>query len=679
MKNPRPLRAGLVGAGHISEFHLAALKRIKGVEVLGVFDLDPARSEALARRFRLRVFPSLASLAEAGATVIHVLTPPDTHAKLAGEALRAGCHVLVEKPLATDVSAAEQLVVLAAERGLEVGVCHSLLFDPQVRAAVEAVSRGAIGNPVSVDILRSSRYPPYSGGPLPPHYRSAGYPFRDLGIHCLYLIEAFLGPIERVEAQWRSLGGDPNLAYDEWRATLRCRRGLGQFQLSWNARPLQHLVVVQGTKGILKLDLVAFSRALRPALPLPGAIDRFVGAARESVESLARLGASALGFALGRVRQYHGVQELVAAFYAALTDGRRPPVSASEALAVVRWTEEVARRAEADFEARRSKLSSSPAATYLVTGASGGLGSALVERLRGEGDRIRILVRRLPEVVPDGVDIAHGDLGNPDAVDRAMAGSRIVFHVGAAMKGDWAAHQCGTIEGTRNVVAACRRHGIEKLVHVSSMSVVQWADAAPGALIDEDTPLEPRPEERGVYTRAKLVAERLVAAAAEGGLPAVIIRPGQIFGGRVPLMTPAVVRRLGRSLLQLGDGELVLPLVYVDDVVDALLAAARSNLHRGEIVHVVDPECLTQNEVIELAHGDGARIIRIPRGLVFTAGRLSEIPLALFGRKSPMSDYRLRSALARRRFGSDRAVRLLGWRPRVGVREGIRRVVALGA
>ena len=80
---------------------------------------------------------------------------------------------------------------------------------------------------VSVDILRSSAYPPYPGGPLPPQYRTAGYPFRDLGVHALYLFQAFLGPIEHVEADWTSLGGDPNLAYDEWRAQVRCRDGLG--------------------------------------------------------------------------------------------------------------------------------------------------------------------------------------------------------------------------------------------------------------------------------------------------------------------------------------------------------------------------------------------------------------------------------------------------------------------
>ena len=667
----QPFRAGLVGAGHIAEFHLAAIRRLPGVTVVGVHDKDPARAEAFASRFGLPTFASLAALVEAGANVIHVLTPPDAHAELATAALQAGAHVLVEKPLATDPEDAERVAALARERRLEVGVCHSLLFDPQVRAARELVASGRLGDVVAVDILRSSLYPPFPGGELPPRYRRAGYPFRDLGIHGLYLIEAFLGPIESVEAAWRSLGGDPNLAFDEWRALVRCARGFGQMQLSWNARPLQNLVVVQGTKGILKLDLLAMTRSLRPTLPAPKAVERLVGAARDSVESLGRLALSTVGFALGRVRQYHGLQDLVAAFYRALARGERPPVVAADALAAVRWTEEVAQAAERDDEERRSRVPRTPKVDFLVTGASGGLGSALVERLRREGHSVRAFVRRLPEPLPQGVDVALGDLGDPSAVDAAVAGAKVVFHVGAAMKGGWTAHQCGTVEGTRNVIEACRRHGIEKLVHVSSMSVLDWAGAPPGTPLNEDSPLEPRAEARGAYTRAKLEAERLVTAAAAAGLPAVILRPGQVFGGRIPLMTPAVARRLGGRLLVLGDGEIPLPLVYIDDVVDALLAAARSPLRQGEIVQVVDGETLTQREVIALVRGHTTGVLRIPRWVVFALGRVSELLLAPLGRPSPLSKYRLQSALARRRFESLNAARLLEWRPRVGVRNGI--------
>jgi nucleoside-diphosphate-sugar epimerase len=289
---------------------------------------------------------------------------------------------------------------------------------------------------------------------------------------------------------------------------------------------------------------------------------------------------------------------------------------------------------------------------------------------------VRALVRRPPAEVPPGVTVELGDLGDPDAVDRAVRGVGMVVHAGAAMRGGWEEHERSTVSGTRNVVEACRRHGVRKLVHISSLSVVDWAGSA-GGVLSEDSPCEPHPERRGHYTRAKLEAERIVrAAVADGGLPALILRPGQIFGGALPLLTAAVARRLGRRWVVLGDGRLGLPLVYLDDVVDAVAAALDAPLAGGEIIQLVDPHRLTQDEVLAAALPSGSRTGHLPRALLFAAGWLSEVLLAPLRRQSPVSVYRLRSALARLDFGSERARQLLGWTPRVGVAEGIRRSAA---
>jgi TonB family protein len=75
--------------------------------------------------------------------------------------------------------------------------------------------------------------------------------------------------IEDVDASWRSLGGDPNLAFDEWRAMVRCKRGLGQFQLTYNTRPLQSQLIIHGTKSVLRVDLFAMFHGKRASTPLP--------------------------------------------------------------------------------------------------------------------------------------------------------------------------------------------------------------------------------------------------------------------------------------------------------------------------------------------------------------------------------------------------------------------------
>jgi predicted dehydrogenase/nucleoside-diphosphate-sugar epimerase len=673
MNHQRPA-AGMVGAGNICEFHVAAVKALPGVDLVGVADLDFDKAKQNADKWGTQAFASLEALVAAGANVIHVLTPPSAHARVALEALERGCHVLIEKPVTESVEDAQAIAELARRKGLVASVNHSLLFDPQVQRALDAVASGALGRVVSVDILRGSEYPPYEGGPLPPHYRGAGYPFRDLGVHCLYIIQKLLGPIEEVSGTWSSLGGDPNLAYDEWRAVARCKGGLGQFQLTWNTKPMQSQIIIHGTRSVLRVDLFAMFHGKRASTPLPKAAERLVNAFTDSLQPLVDVPVGVVNFARKRVKSYQGLRNLVADFYARLGRGETPAVSVEDAAEVVRWIEKVARAAEADHAATLAKFALSPKVDVLVTGASGSLGSALLRRLAATGKKVRAFVRRVPARPLDGVEYCFGNLGDPVAVDRAVAGAEAVIHVGAAMKGGWPEHYGATVIGTQNVIDACRKHGVAQLVHISSMSVIDWAGSSGKGPVTENAPREPRAEERGAYTRAKLEAENRVQEAARAGLPCVILRPGQIFGGGIALVNGAVARRAAGRWLVLGDGTLELPLVWIDDVVDGIVAAWERRLHGGEIIQLIDPEHLTQKDVLD-AIGAGSTI-HVPRTVVFGMGRLSQILLGALGKQSPIAPYRLSSALARLTYESNRASELLGWKPAVGAREGIRRVVA---
>src|SRR5687767_10403276 len=379
MSNAR-YRAGMVGAGNICEFHVAAVKKLApDVELVGVCDLDAERARANAEKWGTTAHADLDALVAAGANVIHVLTPPSSHAAIARAALERGCHVLIEKPIAEDADDARKVGELAKKKGLTVSVNHSLLFDPQVKRALDAVRAGSLGQIVSVDILRGSEYPPYEGGPLPPWYRDAGYPFRDIGVHCLYVIQELLGPIEDVEAEWRSLGGDPNLAFDEWRAVVRCKNGLGQFQLTWNVKPMQSQLIIHGTKGVLRVDLFAMFHGKRASTPLPKAAERLINAFADSIQPLIDVPIGVYKFIKKEVQSYQGLRDLIRDFYVRLERGEPPPVSVEDAATVVRWVEKVARAADADHKQRLAKFSVSDKVPFLVTGASGSLGRAVVK------------------------------------------------------------------------------------------------------------------------------------------------------------------------------------------------------------------------------------------------------------------------------------------------------------
>ena len=157
---PKPFRVGFVGTGAIAGVHLDAVARCPHAALVGVTDRDTARARAFAARIRgVRVFPDLGSMVDAGTDVVHVLTPPHAHARGALEALERGCHVLVEKPLATSDADCMQLAEAASLHGRRVGVNHSLLADPQVRHVLDTVATGRIGQPVSAEYFCSAAYP----------------------------------------------------------------------------------------------------------------------------------------------------------------------------------------------------------------------------------------------------------------------------------------------------------------------------------------------------------------------------------------------------------------------------------------------------------------------------------------------------------------------------------------
>jgi predicted dehydrogenase/nucleoside-diphosphate-sugar epimerase len=678
------LRVGLVGAGYISEFHSRAIQRVPNARIVGIADFAHSRAAALAGRFGIpKVFPTMEAMMDEGVDVIHILTPPDTHAQLAIAALRNGCHVLVEKPLAMNAEEVDRISVAAETAQKSVCVNHSMLYDRFVSKALKIVRSGAIGDPLTFDYFRSSEYPPYRGGPLPVHYQDGGYPFLDQGVHALYLAESFLGAIEGAKAFYGTHGGDSNLLYDEWRVAAQCQRGTANIQISWNVRPLQNWFVVQGTKGVVRANLFAMWVTHTPQLPLPKAPARALQAMIEGLSICAQVPVNVARFAAKKIVQYDGLHSLVATFYSELQSGAPMPVSPEQARSTVYWTNRISQEADVAKIEFRSQFQSAGSAKVLVTGANGLIGRHLVRRLLQEGNRIRLFVRRQPEAEwmnDANVEVFLGDLGDPAAVDRAIAGTEIVYHVGAAMKGGAYEHERGTVCGTQNVVDSLLRHNVQRLVYISSLSCLHAAAARRGDVITEDWPIEPFPTKRGAYTQAKTAAEEIVLdAVRDRHLRAVLLRPGRVFGPGMTLLTPEVARRVGNAFVVLGDGTRELPLVYVEDVIDAIVLAAEASEPDGSIFHIVDRTRITQNQVIRdyiSKNAKKAKVIHLPMAVVYSLALGVEFLAKILKRPAPLSRYRVKSALARMRFDCSRAENDLGWRPRVGVASGLQETMA---
>jgi predicted dehydrogenase/nucleoside-diphosphate-sugar epimerase len=678
MNTSNEIRVGLVGAGYVSTYHIRALQALPHVKIVGLADLDIDRAGQIAAQYGIPgVYRTLEEMGNAKPNVIHVLTPPASHCRLALEALRMGCHVFVEKPMALTVEQCDQMIHAAKRAGRVLSVNHSARMDPVLLQGLELIRKGVCGDVLAVDFFRGSDYPLYGGGPLPAPFRDGGYPFQDMGVHGLYLIEAFLGRIGRADIQYYSTGKNPHVFYDEWRTQVDCEKGTGQMYLSWSGRPMRNELYIQGTRGFLHIDCFLQTCTVHKSLPGPKAVGASATAFFHSLATLYKVPMNMLRFARGKLRPSPGIHAGVLQFYDALSRGIEPPVSVDEGRRMVALAETACLRANADRDRALELDAPIPPAKILVTGANGFLGRALVNRLRSEGKNVRVLVRRpSPSGNDEGVHAIYGDLGDPAAVERAVAGVDVVYHVGATMRGrGWNDFQAGTVCGTKNVVEACLGHGVKRLVYVSSLTVLDYATPMNGATVDEEAALEPCPEQRGGYTKSKLESERIVMdAVRDRKLPAVILRPGQIFGPGAETVPPYGTISLAGRWVVIGSGKLRLPLVYVDDVVDGLIAAGTRSNVVGATFHLVDNAAVTQDEYISScrsALGLSLKVMHAPRLFLFAAGTMLEIIGRLLHRSVPLSRYRVRS-IKELRFDCTAARDKLGWQPAIGVTAGFR-------
>ena len=320
----------------------------------------------------------------------------------------------------------------------------------------------------------------------------------------------------------------------------------------------------------------------------------------------------------------------------------------------------------------------------LVTGASGFLGRRVVEGLLAQGCSVRALVRRSSEVDSlrlTGVDIVFGDVTDAESLKSAFDGVDYVIHSAADTNGTEEGARLVTIQGTRNVLELCSEGQVQKLVYISSCSVYGVADYRAGQLIDENSSLERFPEQRGTYSWGKLEAERLVLSRMlKGEVPAVCLRPGTIYGCGGENYTPLIGTSIGKNVFTVfGNGQFVLPLVYLDNLVDAILDAMNDEKSTGQVYTVVDSQQVDKREymatLMRKLHPH-AWFIYLPYSLLLALVSLQEKIFGILNRKPVLTRYRLMSSQNPVIYDASKIMKELGWQSKVSFEEAVERIVA---
>ncbi|HUF75779.1 MAG TPA: NAD-dependent epimerase/dehydratase family protein, partial [Longimicrobiales bacterium] len=249
----------------------------------------------------------------------------------------------------------------------------------------------------------------------------------------------------------------------------------------------------------------------------------------------------------------------------------------------------------------------------LVTGATGMLGSYIVERLLAEGWEARALVRRTtgegeptarPAAWMDGLSVerVHGSLEDRGSLLAGAAGCDVIFHAAAAIGsgGTWAAFYRGNVEGTAHVVAAAEAAGA-RLVHVSSTAVYgreRYRDEP----TDESVPLPDLPE-HDVYGRSKQEAEALVLDAhRRGRVWAAVVRPPVMFGKRDRQFAPRIGPVFARGVFpRIAGGDTTLSIAHAESVAEGAVLAARADRAGGRTYLLSNDYPVTVTDLVRCA------------------------------------------------------------------------------
>jgi predicted dehydrogenase/nucleoside-diphosphate-sugar epimerase len=603
-----PIRVAVVGCGAISEqMHLPALAGWPGMKLTALVDRDVTRARRFAEGYGVKnVLVDAAGLTRDVVDGAIIATPPAHHAPCAIELMRKGIHVLVEKPMATRLADAERMVAEADAAGVVLAVGFFRRLNPSIRLMKALLDSGWAGRPQRVLVEGGGMYN-WAAATLGNMRRdlAGGGVLIDFGTHMLDLMFAlFDEPAELVRYEDNALGGiesdcaieavvrharEPVEARIELARTrelgsfirVECERATLEFQVSERFRVRAFPREEAGDDG----GLTGAEGALPAQLvdPLNGAPREFWfdAAWRDQLEDES---------------WYETFGRQFDDWTNAIRTGGEPILSGRSALATSRlidacysatahpiaeaWVQRgVTRKSDESLTNGAPRPPAvhvgGHAGRVLVTGASGFIGSRVVELLRLREQRdVRALVHNpgnASRLARLDVEMVQGDLGAGD-VKQFIADCDSLIH--CAIGTDWAEPRRiyeVTVGGTRRLAEAARAAGLRRLVHVSTMSVY-GDDGVLTGVIDESSPV--RPMRGSVYGKSKAQAEQAVLEASRRGLPAVVFRPARVYGPFSRIFVTRPLQAIAKGTFQwLMPPDVPADMVYVDNVSEALIAA----------------------------------------------------------------------------------------------------------
>jgi predicted dehydrogenase/nucleoside-diphosphate-sugar epimerase len=687
-----PTRVALIGAGFIADFHMEILDGLPDVQVVAICDPVLDRARDLAEKWKVQYATTdLKELSRWKVQVAHLLAPPDLHYDLAKEIMELGIGVFMEKPMVLAAEDGRELTKLAAEGRLPLGVNHNHVFQPAFVRMMQTIEAGDIGVVEHVQVtwsvplmqLDAEQYAHWM-------FRSPRNIIFEQGPHPLAQVHRLVGPVSECKTTILSKrellpGQEFN---DRWLVSARGERATAEIYLAFGQGFTRNTIQVIGSDGSLTADFthdtlsgerktvwLEFWNSFLAGWRRGGAYRR--DARRVLKDYLAQT----LKLAPRQDAFFVGMRSGISAFHNALRSGAPLPVDGEQATEVLEWCDAVAGEASS-ASAPELPLSETLVrkGEVVVLGGTGFIGRRVVERLLAADKPVTCVVRRthsLPPVVEEAakdgrVRLVRGSLENADSLEELFTGAHTVVHLATGNGDTWEEVNRVMVKGSVKVAQASKRCGVERFIYISSIASLYTGGDAPAPSILDSRETDPRPAARAVYTRGKAATEQaLFDLCKSEDLPLIVFRPGVVVGEGTPMQHSGYgLWARDNYCVGWGLGENPLPLVWVDDVADAIVASVlhEGNELHGEALNLCAKVPLNAREVVaELRRVTGRDLHFLPRGLF--KSQVMEIGkwfVKLVGRKAGLEfpSYRdLKARALEPSFECDLARKVLDWKP----------------
>ncbi|MCJ7633113.1 Gfo/Idh/MocA family oxidoreductase [Candidatus Bathyarchaeota archaeon] len=336
------MNVGIVGCGYVANDHLKAWKRLPQTQVLAVSDLNEALAKNTAESWRIpHHYSSLYELLRQNKIdIVDICTPPQTHARLAVEAMSSGANVLLEKPMSMTVEDAKKIVDCRKSTGMRAGVIHNWLFEPPILEANSLVERGSLGEVVNIEIeALNTKYDPMVVNKNHWSHNLTGGRFSEMLAHPIYLIRHFLGAnIEVCDLQVAKKGSYEWMKSDELCSILKVENKMGRTYASFNAPRDAIFINIYGKDAMIKLDLINSTLNLLRKRKTDR-VGKGFDTLRQAAQILQSTAKNGVKIALGRWRSGHEL--CIELFVDSLVGDKEPVVKVEDGLAVVEILEKM--------------------------------------------------------------------------------------------------------------------------------------------------------------------------------------------------------------------------------------------------------------------------------------------------------------------------------------------------